>query len=155
MAPTPVFLPGEFHGQKSLVGYSPWGCKQSDTTKATWHTPRSTSCHFQAWSIRGPAISTSFLFGGLSCHAGSPVLCWEKRPPRGAPGHQTQEERILHIQPRKASRWLQPQLLFNCSRERPNQELSQLNWYIFVLSPWALSSYCTQTLLDSDDAMEI
>ena len=25
---TPVFLPGEFHGQKSLVGYSPWGCKE-------------------------------------------------------------------------------------------------------------------------------
>ena len=26
--PTPVFLPGEFHGQKSLVGYSPWGHKR-------------------------------------------------------------------------------------------------------------------------------
>ena len=25
--PTPVFLPGKFHGQKSLVGYSPWGRK--------------------------------------------------------------------------------------------------------------------------------
>ena len=24
--PTPVFLPKEFHGQRSLVGYSPWGC---------------------------------------------------------------------------------------------------------------------------------
>ena len=31
--PTPVFLPGEFHGQRSLVGYSPWGCKESDTTE--------------------------------------------------------------------------------------------------------------------------
>ena len=31
--PTPVFLPGEFHGQKSLMGYSPWGCKESDTTE--------------------------------------------------------------------------------------------------------------------------
>ena len=30
--PTPVFLPGEFHGQRSLVGCSPWGCKDSDTT---------------------------------------------------------------------------------------------------------------------------
>ena len=28
-----VFLPGEFHGQRSLVGYSPWGCKESDTTE--------------------------------------------------------------------------------------------------------------------------
>ena len=24
---TPIFLPGDFHGQKSLVGYSPWGCR--------------------------------------------------------------------------------------------------------------------------------
>ena len=25
--PPPEFLPREFHGQSSLVGYSPWGCK--------------------------------------------------------------------------------------------------------------------------------
>ena len=31
--PTPAFLPGKFHGQRSLVGYSPWGCKESDTTE--------------------------------------------------------------------------------------------------------------------------
>ena len=31
--PTPVFLPGEFHGQRTLTGYSPWGCKESDTTE--------------------------------------------------------------------------------------------------------------------------
>ena len=31
--PTPVFLPGKFHGQKSLVGYSPWGCKELDTAE--------------------------------------------------------------------------------------------------------------------------
>ena len=30
--PTPVFLPGKFHGQRSLVGYSPWGCKELDMT---------------------------------------------------------------------------------------------------------------------------
>ena len=29
--PTPVFLPGEFHGQRSLGGNSPWGGKESDT----------------------------------------------------------------------------------------------------------------------------
>ena len=33
--PTPVLLPGEFHGQRSLVGYSPWCCKDSDMTEAT------------------------------------------------------------------------------------------------------------------------
>jgi len=28
--PTPVFLPGKFHGQRSLVGHSPWGHKEMD-----------------------------------------------------------------------------------------------------------------------------
>ena len=36
--PTPVFLPGESHGQRRLVGYSPEGCKESDTTDATERT---------------------------------------------------------------------------------------------------------------------
>ena len=31
--PTPVFWPGESHGQRSLVSYSPWGCKELDTTE--------------------------------------------------------------------------------------------------------------------------
>ena len=38
--PTPVFLPGESHGCKGLVGYSLWGCKESDTTKQLTHTHR-------------------------------------------------------------------------------------------------------------------
>ena len=36
--PIPVFLPRESHGQRSLVGYSPWGCKELDTNE--W-----LSCH--------------------------------------------------------------------------------------------------------------
>ena len=32
MAIYPVFMPGKFHGQRSLVGYSPWGCKELDMT---------------------------------------------------------------------------------------------------------------------------
>ena len=31
--PTPVFLPGKSHGRRKLVGYSPWGRKESDTTE--------------------------------------------------------------------------------------------------------------------------
>ena len=31
--PIPVFLPGEFHGQRSLEGYSPWGRKESEITE--------------------------------------------------------------------------------------------------------------------------
>ena len=34
--PTPVFLPGESHGRRSLVGCSPWGRTESDTNEATW-----------------------------------------------------------------------------------------------------------------------
>ena len=33
--PTPEYLPGQFHGQRSLVGYSPWDCKELDTTVIT------------------------------------------------------------------------------------------------------------------------
>ena len=33
MANTPVFLPGESRGQRSLAGYSPWSLKESDMTK--------------------------------------------------------------------------------------------------------------------------
>ena len=31
--PTPVLLPGKSHGPRRLVGYSPWGCKESDMTE--------------------------------------------------------------------------------------------------------------------------
>ena len=31
--PTPEFLSGRFHGQRSLAGYSPWGCQELDTTE--------------------------------------------------------------------------------------------------------------------------
>ena len=43
--PTPVFLPREFHGQRSLVAYSPRGCKESDTTERL-----TLSLDFHAWS---------------------------------------------------------------------------------------------------------
>ena len=32
--PTPAFLSGEFHGQRILAGYSPWGLKESDMSRA-------------------------------------------------------------------------------------------------------------------------
>ena len=36
--PTPVLLPGKCHGQKSLAGYSPWGCKETGRTEQLTHT---------------------------------------------------------------------------------------------------------------------
>ena len=38
MATHSSFLPGKFHGQRGLVGYSPWGCKESDMTEQLTHT---------------------------------------------------------------------------------------------------------------------
>ena len=47
LQPPPIFLPGEFHGQRSVVGYSSWGCKKLDMTErpafthSSWpHTPQ-------------------------------------------------------------------------------------------------------------------
>ena len=41
--PTPIFLPGKFHGQRSLMGYSPWGYKESDMPE---HACLRTHTHF-------------------------------------------------------------------------------------------------------------
>ena len=43
--PTPVFLPGKFHGQRSLVGYSPWGHK-SQTQLRHWTTTEEDQAYF-------------------------------------------------------------------------------------------------------------
>ena len=42
MQPTPVFLPGEFHGQRSLVGYTVHGIAKSQTRLRNQHSPWST-----------------------------------------------------------------------------------------------------------------
>ena len=49
--PTPVFLPGESHGERSLVGCSPCGRKELDMTKATEHT----RMHTKAFVTQGNA----------------------------------------------------------------------------------------------------
>ena len=42
--PTPVLLPGKSHGWRSLVGCSPWGCKESDTTERLHFTSCTCMC---------------------------------------------------------------------------------------------------------------
>ena len=56
--PTPVFLPGVSHGQRSLAGYSPWGHKKSDTTEWLTHTPLQKELEKQA--PQSPAQFFSF-----------------------------------------------------------------------------------------------
>ena len=47
--PTPVSLPGEPHGQRSLAGYSPWGHTEEDRTEVTKHahTSRQSLAHLE------------------------------------------------------------------------------------------------------------
>ena len=58
MAVHSIFLPGEFHEQKKLVGYSPWGHKESDTTKRHTHT------HTPPPLISEPILSPVYLNAG-------------------------------------------------------------------------------------------
>ena len=48
--PTPVLLPGKFHGQRSLVGYSPWGGIESDTMSMHMRMCAHTHTHTQVRS---------------------------------------------------------------------------------------------------------
>ena len=68
--PTPGSLPGESHGQRSLVGYSPWGLKESDRTEATYHE--------QAIRTRGSCITQYFMMGLWARITGS---CLERARP--------------------------------------------------------------------------
>ena len=56
--PTPVFLPGESHGRRSLVGYRPQGCKESDTTELLHFT--STSSNLSVIIFRALCYSPYF-----------------------------------------------------------------------------------------------
>ena len=54
---TPVFLPGESHGQKSLAGYSPWSRMESDMTEPTEHQPH----HIAEWVLKNKPKPLTFL----------------------------------------------------------------------------------------------
>ena len=58
---THTFLPGEFHGERSLVGYSPWGRKESDTTEWLTHTHTHTHAHTHTHTVPLLARLTSHL----------------------------------------------------------------------------------------------
>ena len=62
MVPTPVLLPGEFPGQRSLGGYSPWGHKELDTTERL--APRLEECN--AWTGRS-CSARGFCVAGRGC----------------------------------------------------------------------------------------
>ena len=75
--PTPVFLPGESHGQRSLGGYSPWGCKERDTTEAT--------DTFTLSGSTGPCSLITQVLSALSLHRVSRGIDCQSRSPNHAP----------------------------------------------------------------------
>ena len=66
--PTPVFLPGESHGQRSLAGSTPWCCQESDSTEVT--------CTAQYQLEQKPHVSCNRPVPMRSCDCFSPrKLC--------------------------------------------------------------------------------
>ena len=87
----PVFLPGESHGQRSLVGHSPWSLKESDTTERLTHTH--TDFYMCMW-IYSPIPSS------MSANAGIVLFC--NNHLTAANSIEEMEARCLHeVQPRK------------------------------------------------------
>ena len=76
MQPTPVFLPGESLGQRSLAGYSPWGRKESDMTLVQFSCPV-VSDSLQAHGLCNPQGSS--VHGILQAR----ILEWVACPPPG------------------------------------------------------------------------
>ena len=65
--PTPVFWPGEPHGQRSLEGYSPWSRKESDTTEQlSLHLKLRLRNYLKRDSPSGPVVKT-LRFHGNGC----------------------------------------------------------------------------------------
>ena len=60
--PTPVFLPGEFHGQRSLAGYSCWDPKESDMTFTTLRFHE-----FMSFSFKMLYFNSQWKYVGLLC----------------------------------------------------------------------------------------
>ena len=67
--PTPVILPGESHGQRSLVGCSPWGLTELDTTEATWQLGRVT-CLIVICSLAEVSPTINWLYWALGLNFG-------------------------------------------------------------------------------------
>ena len=65
--PTLVLLPGKSHGWRSLIGYSPWGCKESDTTERLhFHALEKemvTHSSILAWRIPGTGAWWAAVYG--------------------------------------------------------------------------------------------
>ena len=75
---TPVFsLHGKFHGQRSLEGYSPWGCKWLDTTWACTHEHQ---CISKAWVLVSHLINVACSWSPSRCKCMKMISCKQELP---------------------------------------------------------------------------
>ena len=74
--PTAVFLPGKSYGQRNLVGYSPWGHKQLDTTEPA-HT------HMRIWHLPAERLIENEILRMRSFHIENPTP--QHKPPHFPP----------------------------------------------------------------------
>ena len=58
----PVFLPGDFHGQRNLAGYCLWDCKESDMTEHVWLTHTHTHTHkaIMLWTLTNTMLYVNY-----------------------------------------------------------------------------------------------
>ena len=66
--PTPVLLPGKFHRLRSLVGYSPWGRKESDRTEWLHFTCPNNYCKKQDICMEKSSVESSMQAKVYFCH---------------------------------------------------------------------------------------
>ena len=87
----PVFLPGKFHGQRHLAGYSPWDCQESDTTAHVCSSSSPGTLGPEALSAgprlrgRGPA-RTSSVTGTSAAQPCLSITAWRRLEPSDRQG---------------------------------------------------------------------
>jgi len=71
--PTPVFLLRESHGQRSLAGYSPWACKESDTTEHAIKHKQKSKLLWLRWKSRNISFPLPHLYKRIWALLGNTV----------------------------------------------------------------------------------
>ena len=108
--PTPVLLPGKSHGQRSLVGYSPWSCKVSVTTeRLQFHFPAlekemATHSSVLAWRIPGtvepgrlPSMGSHRVGHDWSNLAAAAALIVNKRVQNAVLGYSLKNNKMISV----------------------------------------------------------
>ena len=132
--PTPVFLPGESHGLRSLVGYSPRGRKQLDTTEQLHFLSLSSCCSRCPNKVKVKLLSHVRLFATpwTIAHQGPPSLEFS-RYSSGLPFPSSRDLRDPGIEP--GSPALQADALPSEPPGKHNKALPE-----FLL--WSLDNFC-------------